>query len=104
MLQLALAGVTVNTLAVYERACPSWTQAQLGQASTAASDGSVWVFSSSQAVVNLQKLLPAQDWSAAIAIATHERIGSAASRMGAGRVLVCKPVLSALLASLESLA
>ncbi len=104
MQQLALAGVTVNTLAVYQRGCPQWTQEQLEQAGLAASDGSIWVFSSSQAIVYLQKLLPTQDWSAATAIATHERIGSAASRMGAGRVLVCKPVIGALLASLESLA
>jgi uroporphyrinogen-III synthase len=104
MQQLALAGVTVNTFAVYERACPSWTQAQLRQASLAASDGSVWVFSSSQAVVNLQTLLPGQDWSKAEVVATHERIGRAASLAGAGRVRICKPSLEALLASLESLA
>ena len=102
--QLSRAGVPVDTLAVYQRACPVWNREQTARASLAATDASVWVFSSSQAIVYLQKLLPAQDWSAAITIATHERIGSAASRMGAGRVLVCKPVLGALLASLESLA
>jgi uroporphyrinogen-III synthase len=104
MQQLALAGVAVNTLAVYERACPSWTQAQLGQASSAASDGSVWVFSSSQAVVNLQKLLPAQDWSSALVVATHERIAQAAKSAGVRSVQVCKPTLAALQSSLESLA
>jgi len=102
--QLALAGVTVNTLAVYQRGCPQWTQERLEQAGLAASDGSVWVFSSSQAVINLQTLLPGQDWSTTTVIATHERIGRAASLAGAGRVRLCKPSVEALLASLESLA
>ena len=103
MQQLTHAGVTVNTLAVYERGCPSWTQEQLKQASTAASDGSVWVFSSSQAVVNLQKLLPEQDWSSALVVATHERIAQAAKSAGVRSLLVCKPTLAALQSSLESL-
>ena len=104
MQQLSQAGVTVNTLAVYQRGCPQWTQERLEQAGLSASDGSVWVFSSSQAVINLQTLLPGQDWSATTAIATHERIGRAASLAGAGRVRLCKPSVEALLASLESLA
>jgi uroporphyrinogen-III synthase len=104
MQQLALAGVTVHTLAVYQRGCPLWTQEQLLRASQAATDGSVWVFSSSQAVVNLQTLLPGQDWSRAVVLATHDRIGQAASLAGAGRVRICKPSVDALLASLESLA
>ena len=102
--QLIQAGVQVDTLAVYQRACPDWDEQQMARASLAAIDGSVWVFSSSQAIVHLQKLLPAQDWSDSIALATHPRIGTAASRLGVGRVLVCKPVLGALLASLESTA
>lgn len=102
--QLSRAGVPVETLAVYQRACPVWEQDQTARASLAATDASVWVFSSSQAIVYLQTLLPAQDWSAAIAIATHERIASTASRLGVGRVWVCKPTLGELLRSLESLA
>ncbi len=104
MQQLAQAGVAVHTLAVYVRACPAWDQEQLARASRAASDGSVWVFSSSQAVDHLQKLLPGQDWSSAEVVATHERIGRAASAAGAGRVKLCKPTVDALLGSLESLA
>ena len=103
MQQLAQAGVTVDTLAVYQRGCPEWTQEPLRLARLAASDGSVWVFSSSQAVFNLQKLLPGQDWSRALAVATHERIAQAARSAGFLSLQVCKPALEALQSSLESL-
>ena len=102
MKQLQAAGVQVQTLAVYQRQCPVWDQALLAQACEAATDGSVWVFSSSQAVANLQKLLPDQDWSSAIALATHARIAQAATQAGFTQVQICKPVLAALIASLES--
>jgi uroporphyrinogen-III synthase len=102
MQQLQAAGVKVQTLAVYQRQCPVWSQAQQAQAVEAAFNGSVWLFSSSQAVVNLQKLLPDQNWSAAHALATHARIAQAASDAGFKHVQICKPVLAAMLASLES--
>ncbi|MSQ65944.1 MAG: uroporphyrinogen-III synthase [Limnohabitans sp.] len=102
--QLSQAGVPVDTLAVYQRACPVWNDEQTAGARQAATDGSVWVFSSSQSIANLSRLLPKQDWSALTAIATHERIGKAAALAGAGRVLVCKPALEVLLVSLESMA
>ena len=101
MLKLSQAGVTVDTLAVYQRGCPEWTQELVRLARLAASDGSVWVFSSSQAVFNLQKLLPGQDLSRAVAVATHERIAQAAMSAGVLRLQVCKPALEALLSSLE---
>ncbi len=103
MQQLALAGVTVHTLAVYQRGCPLWTQEQLLRASQAATDGSVWVFSSSQAIAHLHQLLPALDWSAMCVIATHERIAEAAALAGVRKLQVCKPALEALQSSLESL-
>ena len=42
--------------------------------------------------------------SVAKAIATHDRIAQAAVQLGVGNVVVCKPALSELLSSLESLA
>jgi len=104
MQQLQAAGVAVQTVAVYQRVCPQWDEVQREQARLAGADGSVWVFSSSQAIVNVQKLLPGQDWSLAKALATHERIALAATQAGVGNVVVCKPVLGSMLASLESLA
>jgi len=104
MQQLAQAGVAVQTWAVYQRVCPVWSEQQRAMASQALSDGSVWVFSSSQAILHLQQLLSGQDWSGAKAVATHERIGQAAALAGMGKVYVCKPTVQALQSSLESLA
>ena len=102
--QLQQAGVTVKTCAVYQRICPHWDAAQRERATAAANDGSVWVFTSSQAIAHLKQLLPAVDWKLAKAIATHARIAQAAQRLGVGHVWVCKPALGAVLSSLESLA
>lgn len=104
MRQLQAEGVIVKTAAVYQRMCPTWLDAQLAEAARAAHDHSVWVFTSSQAVAHLQRLLPSQDWRAARAIATHERIARAAERAGFSKVWVSQPTQAALLASLESLA
>jgi len=103
MQQLQQAGVPVKTLAVYQRVCPRWDDAQRTSATSAATDGSVWVFTSSQALAHLKQLLPSVTWNAAMAIATHERIAQAATQMGMGKVVVCKPVWGAVLSSLESL-
>ena len=100
--QLKAAGIEVHPLAAYQRQSVVWSAAQQAQARLAASDGSVWVFSSAQALANLHTLLPAQDWAKAMALTTHARIAQAATDMGFGEVQICKPVLSALLASLES--
>jgi uroporphyrinogen-III synthase len=104
MQQLLAAGVPVKTLAVYQRVCPQWDPAQLDRATAAASDGSVWIFTSSQAIAHLKQLLPVVNWEATKAIATHDRIAQAAAQAGVGSVVVCKPALGELLSSLESLA
>ena len=92
--------------------CTAWALAATAAAASlardlataAASDGSVWVFTSSQAIAHLKQLLPDVLWKAAKAIATHDRIAQAAVQLGVGNVVVCKPALSELLSSLESLA
>jgi len=95
------AGAGVDQVAAYARRLPHWSDAQRAAAERAASDGSVWLFSSSEAVANLCRLLPAQDWSGARALATHERIAQAARE--AGFVVDCvRPGLGALLRTLES--
>ena len=102
--QLRARGVPLQWLAAYERRCPLWSEAQRRDAQAAAHDGSVWLWSSSQALQHLQRLLPATDWSAARAIATHARIGEAATALGFGQVRCVRPVLEDVLASLESFA
>ena len=102
--QLQSVQVPVHFVVAYQRQAPVWSQAQRSQAALAATDGSVWCLSSSQAVANLQRCLPAQDWSSSRCIVTHARIGQAAQALGFGQVLVARPVLADVLASLESLA
>ena len=100
--QLRLAGAGVEFLASYERQRPEPDAAALQKARGAASDGSVWVFSSSEAVHNLKIVLPAQDWRAAVAVATHARIAAAVRAAGFGRVRESRPSLSDVVASIES--
>lgn len=100
--QLEAAGASVDQVAAYARSRPRWTDTQRAAARQAAGDGSVWVFSSSQALANLQALLPGQDWSAARVIATHARIGEAALQAGFGGVRIARGDLEAVARTLES--
>jgi uroporphyrinogen-III synthase len=100
--QLAQRGVAVETVAAYTRAAPWWSDAQRASAQRAAGDGSLWLFSSSEAVGNLGALLPGHDWSRAQALATHPRIAQAAQALGFGVVRTTRPGRDAVLASIES--
>ncbi len=102
--QLQGVQVPVHFVVAYQRQAPVWTEAQRSQAALAVTDGSVWCLSSSQAVAHLRLNLPALDWSRSRCIVTHARIGLAAQALGFGQVLVARPVLADVLASLESLA
>lgn len=106
--QLQAAGVVVTLVAVYERRPPVFSAAQRALAQAAAHDGSVWLFSSSEAVANLVAAMAADplapDWSQARAVATHPRIAEAARAAGFGVVCMSRPNLSAVAASIESIA
>ena len=102
--QLKAHGVAVQWLAAYERRAPQWSAAQQAQAQAAAQDGSVWVFSSSQAVAHLAQCLPQTPWGACRALATHPRIAQAAQALGFQQVMQVRPVLADVVASLECLA
>ena len=101
--QVQQAGGTVDLLATYQRQRPVLNAEQQQRAQAAASDGSVWLFSSSEAVHNLQSCLPGQDWRAARAVATHARIAQAARAAGFAEVRESRPALADVQASIESL-
>lgn len=101
--RLREAGAQVELLAVYERQLPRWSPDQRAMARSAGADGSIWLFSSSEAVANLQQLLPDQDWHSGRALATHERIAGKARAAGFGLVLQSRPALEDVVASIESL-
>jgi uroporphyrinogen-III synthase len=100
--RLRAQGAQVEIVAAYRRRPPDWTASQREQARAAATDGSVWLLSSSEAVGHLRQLVPGVDWSHARAIATHERIARAARDAGFGVVCPSRPDLDAVIAALES--
>ena len=101
--QLTQAGARVDFVVAYQRRAPRWDPQQAAQARQAAQDGSVWLFSSAQALANLRRLLPAQNWAEARAVATHPRIAAAVRHAGFGVVSESRPVLAELVASIESI-
>jgi uroporphyrinogen-III synthase len=102
--QIVEAGATVEFVVAYSRRPPRWSAQQFDLAEQAASDNSVWCFSSSQAVLHLQAQLPDVQWDQACCLATHARIAQTAREVGFAEVVQTRPVLSDVLASLESLA
>lgn len=101
--QLVQAGAKVDFVVAYLRAAPKLSALQKEQAQAAATDGSVWLFSSSEAIGNLLQALPGQTWSAARAVATHSRIAAKAQQAGFGVVCESRPTLASVVASIESL-
>jgi uroporphyrinogen-III synthase len=101
--QVTQAGGAVDLVASYQRQLPQLDAAQLQLARAAAGDGSVWLFSSSEAVHNLRACLPEQDWRSARAVATHARIAQAAREAGFGVVRESRPALADIRASIESM-
>jgi uroporphyrinogen-III synthase len=100
--QLLARGVQVDTVVAYTRQPPRWSAQQQAAARRAAADGSLWLFSSSEAAGNLQLLLPGQDWSGARALATHPRIAAAVRALGFGEVTESRPGFEDMVASIES--
>lgn len=98
------AGASVDFVVAYQRRAPVWGEAERALATQAATDGSVWLFSSAEAAGHLRSLLPHQSWAQARAVATHPRIAQTARDLGFAVVLESRPTLADTLASIESLA
>lgn len=100
--QVLGAGGVVDYVVAYERRAPVWNAAQLALIAQAAGDGSVWIFSSAEAVGYLLASAPQQDWAQARAVATHARIAQAVRQAGFGTVWESRPLLAEVVASIES--
>lgn len=96
------AGGQVNFVVAYQRSAPAFDPSALAVAQQAAVDGSVWLFSSSEAIAHLRTRLPAQSWATARAIATHPRIAQAAKEAGFGRVDLSRPTLADVVATFKT--
>ncbi|MGD9775166.1 uroporphyrinogen-III synthase [Diaphorobacter sp.] len=101
--QITAAGGAVDFVAAYERGAPVLDADQRALARVAASDGSVWLLSSSEALANLCAVLPGQHWGAARALATHPRIAQTARAAGFGSVHECRPEPDEVAASIKSI-
>lgn len=100
--QCLAAGVQVHACVAYERRAPPRTPALQAQLHSATAAGSLWLFSSSEAVAHLRQLAPTADWTQASALATHPRIAATARAAGFGRVFDTRPALDDVLPTLES--
>lgn len=99
------AGASVDFVGVYQRRAPILTDAQVARARQASADGSVWLFSSSEAVANLVGLagLQGADWGCARAVATHPRIAQSVRTAGWGVVVESRPALKDIRQALGSI-
>ncbi|WP_394755010.1 uroporphyrinogen-III synthase [Rhodoferax sp.] len=99
--QVRQAGGQPEFVMAYQRGAPEWGSQERALALQAATDGSVWLFSSAQALTHLSACLPGQSWAGARAVATHARIAAAAQQAGFGRVQESRPTLPELVACLK---
>jgi uroporphyrinogen-III synthase len=102
--QLKERGAAAEFVVAYARRAPVLGANALALLQVAAADGSVWLFSSSEAVTNLCAMAAGQSWRQARAVATHPRIALAAQAAGFAVVHESRPAMADLVASIESLA
>ena len=102
--RLAGRGARCDFVMAYQRLAPDFSASEASLARAAASDGSVWLLSSSEAIANLIAVLPGQSWARARALVTHPRIARAASVAGFGEVQESRPLFSEVVVSLQRMA
>ncbi len=102
--QVRAAGGVVEFVVSYQRRPPKLLDAERAMVRDASADGSVWLFSSSEAIGNLVAACAGQSWSRAKAVVTHPRIAQAARDAGFSVVCESRPTLAAMMASIESIA
>lgn len=95
-------GARVEACVAYERRPPVWDDAARLFVAQATQAGSVWLFSSSEALAALRMAQPLLRWNAVTALVTHPRIAQAARDAGFGRVIESRPSLPDVMRTLES--
>ncbi|MGZ5237133.1 MAG: uroporphyrinogen-III synthase [Caldimonas sp.] len=103
--RLGEAGARVEAVSAYARAVPR-PSAELRlrlEAACADPDGHVWLFSSSEAIANLEALTGPAGRARARAIATHPRIAARAREAGFATVHQVQPTIDAVVACIQSM-
>jgi uroporphyrinogen-III synthase len=102
--RLVAAGAQVDTVSAYRRLVPVFAGAARDRLDAAIADAdAVWLFSSSEAIANLEQAAGAGRWRAARAVATHPRIAARAKSLGFGVVVEAAPGLDAVIACIQSI-
>jgi len=102
--RLREAGAQVDAVSAYRRLAPAFTGAERARVEALADEADVvWLFSSSEAIGNLERALGAARWHGARAIATHPRIAARARALGFGRVIEAGPGIDAVVACIQSI-
>lgn len=93
--RLGEAGAAVEFVAAYRRCVPAFSPAEQALVARVCAEPAqhLWLFSSSEAVRNLQALAPKAVASGAAVLATHPRIAQTAREVGFADVSVCAPTL-----------
>ena len=100
-------GARIAHLAAYRRAAPRLDADERTalRAALASPQTHLWFFSSSEAIANLQTLVPpGTGWAGARAIGTHPRIVATARQCGFADVVESRPALAAVVACIQSIA
>lgn len=95
--QFQNAGAHPQALPVYCRCAPHWSDAQKTWLNSEQAQTACWLFTSSESFIHL----PKKDWSKAIAMVTHPRIGEAAKLSGFTQVIFTEPELQIALKSVQ---
>jgi uroporphyrinogen-III synthase len=103
-LQMESAGIQVLQTVAYVRRAPRLSEAQQSRARQAMSDGSWWLFSSSEAAQHLLQACPDLNLDRAKALATHPRIALRLKQSGWSCVDLVPAGLKAQAQSIKSLA
>jgi uroporphyrinogen-III synthase len=103
-LQMESAGIQVLQTVAYVRRAPQLSEVQQNRARQAMSDGSLWLFSSSEAAQHLLQACPDLNLDRAKALATHPRIALRLKQLGWSSVDLVPAGLKAQAQSIKSMA
>ncbi len=102
--RLVEAGASVDALGAYRRLAPDFEGPARTRLDNALVDaGAIWLFSSSEAIANLERAAGTGRFAESCAVATHPRIAARARSAGFGRVLEAAPGLDAVVACIQSI-
>jgi uroporphyrinogen-III synthase len=97
-------GAEVESVPAYRREAPGFDAAEARRLAQALADAAtIWLFSSAEAIANLEHAVGSGRFARSRAIATHPRIAERARGVGFGRVVEAGPGLDAVVGCIQSI-